>query len=112
LAVGIFALAGIGIAMAVHDLAAVWHQSRQMDAVRIGLESRLAEARVMSLAEGSETSEPDNRGVVYEKIVTQLPLSNDEKIVLTGLYEIAVTARWKTGAGVQEEKAQIYVYQP
>jgi type II secretory pathway component PulJ len=112
LATGIFALAGIGLAVALNNLAQTYHQSRQVEAVRIELESRLTEARVGRVREGSEQSEADARGVVYEKIITQLQISNDEQIVLTGLYEISITARWQEGGASQQEKASVYVYQP
>jgi type II secretory pathway pseudopilin PulG len=112
LAAGIFALAGTSLAVALSNLAKTWHQARQVEAVRVGLESRLAELRVTRLREGNETSDPDARGVVYETTVTRLEISNDEKIVLTGLYEISVSARWREGGEEQREKASVYVYQP
>jgi type II secretory pathway component PulJ len=112
LAAGIFALAGIALAMALNDLSKVYHQSRKVEAIRVELESRLAEARVMRVFETREKSDEDVSGVVYEKEVKQLQISNDDKIVLTGLYEISITAKWKEDIGPQEEKAEIYVYQP
>ena len=112
LAIGIFAVAGIALAIALNELAKTYHQSRQVEAIRIELESRLAEARVGRIIEGSEKSEPDARGVVYEKTITRLEISNDDKIVLMGLYEISITARWQEGKASQQEKAGIYVYQP
>jgi type II secretory pathway component PulJ len=112
LAAGIFALAGIALAVALNDLSKVYHQSRKVEAIRVELESRLAEARIMRLYEISEKSDADASGVIYEKEVKQLQLSNEDKIVLTGLYEISITARWKEDSAAQEEKAEIYVFQP
>jgi Tfp pilus assembly protein PilV len=112
LAAGIFAMAGIALAIALNDLAKVYHQSRKVEAIRIELESRLAEARVSRIYMTKEKSDPDTQGVVYEKEVRQLQLANDDKIVLTNLFAVSVTAKWKDGAEQQEEKAEIYLYQP
>jgi type II secretory pathway component PulJ len=112
LAASIFALAGISLATALNNMAKVFVRNRTESEVRVQLETRLAQARITPLVPQREKSEPDAKGIIYEKEVATLEMVNDDKIVLTNLYRLNITARWKEGTDEQVEKAEIYVYQP
>ncbi|NJK93390.1 MAG: hypothetical protein HC904_17195 [Blastochloris sp.] len=112
LAAGIFAVAGISLASALNTMANVYLKARTEAEVRLEMETRLAQARILPLTPMKERSEPDARGVVYEKEVSLLEITNDDKVVLTNLYRLSLRAFWKEGREDQEELAEIYVYQP
>lgn len=112
IAVAIFALAGVGLAVAINDMGEVFNESRQEAEVRRRLETLLTEARLRGVAPGKSALEPDAMGVVYETETAVLPLENKDRMVLTGLYRITVKALWKRGTEEREEAAEIYVYQP
>ena len=112
LAAGIFSMAGIALVVALNDMAHTFSRARRVTAVRIQLESRLADARVHPLVPLKDKSDPDSTGVVYEREIAPLEITNDDKILLTNLYRITLKARWLEGAVEQEEEAEIYVYQP
>ncbi|GEM_PF-882316 len=112
LAVAIFALAGISLVTALNNMASVFVKVRKEEEIRRQLETRMVQTRILPLAPMREKSDPDNNGVVYEKEVALLEISNDDKILLPNLYRISVSAFWKEGNVEQAEKAEIYVYQP
>ena len=111
-AAGVFAMAGIGLVVALNDLSHTFIRARRVTAVRVQLESKIAELRVRPLVVTKEKAAPDTEGVVYEKEVELLELQNDDKILLENLYRITIKAYWKEGVEDQEEEAEIYVYQP
>jgi len=112
IAVAIFALAGVGMAVAINDMGEVFNESRQEAEVRRRLETLLTEARLRGIAPGKSALEPDAMGVVYETETAVLSLENQDHMVLTGLYRITVKAMWKRGTEAREEMAELYVYQP
>ncbi|MDD5261481.1 MAG: hypothetical protein PHD76_06485 [Methylacidiphilales bacterium] len=112
LAAGIFAMAGVGLVVALNDMAHSFTRARKVTAVRIELESRLSGIRIRPLAPGKSKDDPDPNGVVYEQEIAPLELSNDDKIALANLYRVTLKAHWKEGTVDQEEEAEIYVYQP
>lgn len=112
LAAGIFAMAGIGFAVALNDMAKVFNRSRIEAEVRLELETRLNRLRLTPLSVNKLADKPDLRGVIYETEVSALEITNDEKFILTNLYKVTITAKWKEGAEEQLEKAELYVYQP
>ena len=112
LAVGIFALAGVALVTALNRLAETYTEARRIGHIRLELASRLDEARVLPISVSRKKTEPDAQGVTYEKEEAILPIQNDDKTPVPGLWRITVTARWLTGVTDQQEQAEIYVYQP
>jgi hypothetical protein len=112
LAVGIFTLAGMSLVLALNNVADVFVQARTTSEIRSNLETRLSQMRIAPVAPGREKSEPDSQGVVYEQEVALLELVNDDKVILSNLYRMTVTAYWREGKDEMSEKAEVYVYQP
>jgi len=112
LAVGIFAMAGVGLISGLNELSKTYVQSRRINEIRTNLESQLNNARIMPLVVGKQSLKPDADGVAYETEVALLELTNDDKVVLANLYRLTVTAHWNEGNVPQDEKAEVYIYQP
>ena len=118
LAAGIFAMAGVGLAVALNNIAKTHIQSRKLSAIRMELDSRLTESRIKPVAAGKETDKPNSSGITYEKEIAPMEFrrldrkSAGSKIPLRGIFRVTIYARWLEGAEPQNEKAEIYVYQP
>ena len=112
LAAGIFAIAGVGLAVALNDIAKTYVQARKVNAIRIELQSRLAEARLVPLSPIKDVSKENTDGVVFKKEIALLEMTNKARTILPGLYRLTLTAEWTEGKEKQEEKAEVYVYQP
>lgn len=112
LAAGVFAMAGVGFAVALNDIAKASNLARIESEVRLELQTQINLARLVPLVVRKETTKPNSAGVTYETEVNILEMTNDDKFILQNLYKLTVTARWKQGLQLQEEKAEVYVYQP
>jgi type II secretory pathway pseudopilin PulG len=112
LATGIFALAGVSLAVTMGETISAGSRLQRETHVIWNLESRLNEVRLKTLVVGKEKMEPDAAGVTYEEETTLLELKNEKNISLNGLYNVKVTARWKEQNRPTDMVAQIYVYQP
>ncbi|MEI6350153.1 MAG: type II secretion system protein [Verrucomicrobiota bacterium] len=110
LAVMIFAIAVVGLLTALSTTigsAAAFNREAQ---VRMALQTRLAEARVIDFAEGATTSDPDEMGVIYTTEITPLELQNGEGRPLDHLYSLRITANWTQGGEEEAQTAEVYVY--
>ena len=114
IALGLFAFAILGLALALNKALDASLLRRRETAVRTGHENTLAELRLQPLQPGRQsTGKPDTTGVTYEtevKVIDSLQSAEKEK--LTGIYLVTVTARWKDMTGPEERRVQLYVYQP
>ena len=112
LATGIFALAGVALAIVLNEAISAGVRVQRETHVVWNLESRLNEARLTRLVPGTETTKPDADGIAYEKEISRLDLKNDKNQSLIGLYNIKITARWNEGTRDMDLVSQTYVYQP
>jgi len=112
LATGIFALAGVSLAVALSETISAGARLQRHTQVIWSLESRLNEMRLKPLVLGKEATKPDANGIIYEKEVSLLELKNNKAQPLNGLFNIKITARWKDGKRSMDMEAQTYVYQP
>ena len=113
LAVAIFALVVTALAVTlIRALDAAKVEQRET-AVRLRLQTMLAEARANRLVPGRETQDPDAQGVVYEQEISRLDdLRNQREQPLPNLYTLTVRALWKSGSIAETNQVQVWVYQP
>ena len=111
LATAIFAMIATALAISLNRTIVASLLIRRETAIRLSLESQLAEARAAQLTLGKETSKPDDAGVVYEREVTPLKLQNNKKQLLTGLLDVKITARWTQNNRDESLSVQSYVLQ-
>lgn len=112
LATGIFALAGVALAVALSQTISAGARLQRQTQVIWSLESRLNEVRLKPLVLGKEATKPDANGIVYEKEISLMELKNMKTQPLNGMFNIKITARWKDGDRLMDMTAQTYVYQP
>lgn len=112
LAVMIFAIAVVGLLMALSTTIGTASAFDREGKVALSLQNQLAEAREIDFAAGTETVGPDELGVVYTRDITPLQLQNKDGQGLNGLYSIRITANWGQGGPDETETAEVYVYKP
>lgn len=92
IAVGIFAFAVVGLATAMNRLIDVELISREDLRVRMELDSKLAEARLAEVKEGTTDLGEDGSGLRYRVDIKPAELRNADDKVLDGLFLFKVSA--------------------
>lgn len=110
LASAIFAMAGLGFALALDRLCKTDVEAERLDAIRATIDSGLDEARIEPAESRRRTETLD--GVSYVREEAPFSLQDDDHNSRTGFWKITITAQWKEGALSREEHGQIYVYRP
>lgn len=80
--------------------------------VQAGIESFLVETRRKPVREMNSEFFDENLEVTYRAVVEPLGLSNVDGEALQDLYQLTITAEFEDDGGLQEEEAQVYIYQP
>lgn len=111
LAILIFSLAAVSLAVALNESLDAFAQIRQESEIRLQLQSALAEAIGQKLTEGKETLQLGNGTVVYSREVTALKWKNQDQADVTNMYQIVVRANWQAGNNKMEREAMQYVFQ-
>lgn len=93
IAVGVFAFAVVGLAGAMNRLIDVELLSREEQRLRLEVESRLAEARLERVVEGTLDLGEDAAGIQYTRIVEPVELENADGVMLDGLFLLRVEGR-------------------
>lgn len=112
LAVGIFAVLGLGITSAISELAEEVMFSRQESLVRSYLKSQVNLARSKPVTPGKEKIEENDQGISFIQEVTVVEdLRNKDEELLTGLYLVKITAIWQFNGKENEMVSEVYRYQ-
>lgn len=112
LAVSILSLVLIALVASLNKTLDSSADEQKLLSIRHELNNYLAEARGDPLKAGSKNLGTDDIDVSYTRKVQELKLTNDEKTVLNDLYLLTLTANWTDGGIAQQNKIEIYVYQP
>jgi len=112
LATAIFSMAAVALAVLLNEAMQSFVRLQRDTRATLSLESQMDEARVNRLVAGKEMLPPDIHGIAYSKEVLPLNLKTNKNQLLTGLYEVRITASWKDGGHDETEVSQTYVYQP
>jgi hypothetical protein len=112
MAIMVFSMVAVGLARALGMAADSVHRSSRERQVRLGLESRLAEAQVLPVVMGVQAENPDPSGIVYETEWESIQPVNEEQTVLPGLYQLTVRAKWIDRTVPDSETATVAVYRP
>lgn len=108
MAVGIFAVAAMGLLLAL-DATLDGAQATQREAmVRNGLANRLALASVGPLRPGRQ--EEEDQGVTYRVEVDREEVTNAERTLLRGFWRVRVTAEWTADGTPQRWAASHLLY--
>lgn len=112
LALGIFAIACTGLAVAFHRMAdAATLAQSELRIIRI-LDSALAEQHSFpTLQEGTTTIPVEGTGIELEVVVEPIEdLENKEGELLQGMFHIKITANWFASGAWQDRSAETWRY--
>lgn len=110
LAVLIFSLAAVSLAVALNESLDAFADIRRESEVRIQLQSALAEATGQKLAIGKEKLKLGNGRVVYSREISLLNWQNEKKEPINNLYQVVIYADWQEGDRKIQREAQQYVF--
>lgn len=110
LAVLIFSLAAVSLAVALNESLDAFADIRRESEVRIQLQSALAEATGQKLAIGKEKLKLGNGRVVYSREISLLNWQNEKKESINNLYQVVIYADWQEGDRKIQREAQQYVF--
>ena len=114
LALTIFAIVSLGLVMALNQSFGAAEDRNQADAVARGLRNQLVLLHGGPLAPGSRELpvDPAASETRYRLEVSAVPMSDQRKQPLLGLYRATITAQWKSGDRVEQQSISELVYQP
>ena len=110
LAVLIFSLAAVSLAVALNESLDAFADIRRESEIRIQLQSALAEATGQKLAIGKEKLKLGNGRVVYSREISLLNWQNEKKESINNLYQVVIYADWQEGDQKIQREAQQYVF--
>ena len=111
MAVSILSVIAVSLTVAIDKLGAVAMQSQREMAMMRNLETLLTwHLRDPNIEPRQETSPPDSFGVVYESMVEELELYNQDDAVLPEMLRIQIRAVWQEPSGMQEQLVETYRY--
>ena len=110
LAVLIFSLAAVSLAVALNESLDAFADIRRESEIRIQLQSALAEATGQKLAIGKEKLKLGNGRVVYSREISLLNWQNEKKESINNLYQVVIYADWQEGDRKIQREAQQYVF--
>ena len=111
LAIAIFSIAVVGVIQGMNRTIRSSSMVEETAYVRQQLNSLMVETRLKKLSEGTTTSVPDGRGVVYTTVTEPLKLRDRHGRELPSLFRLRLRANWVGPEGPQSESAEEYVFQ-
>ena len=112
MAVSILSVIAVSLTVAIDKLGAVAMQSQREMGMMRNLETLLTwNLRDPNIEPRAPvTSPPDAYGVVYESVVEDLELYNQDDAVLPEMLRIQIRAVWQEPSGMQEQIVETYRY--
>lgn len=111
LAVTIFSLAAVSLAVALSETLDAFREIRRESEVRIQLQTALAETTGQRINIGKETLQLGDGSVVYSREITALERENQFREPVLGLYQVLIRADWQEGTRRRDREVLQYVYQ-
>lgn len=113
-AIAIFAVAVVGLARVLNSTAKFAAEARAAGEVTRKMESLLEEAMHMPAMEpGQWPVEADERGLAFLTVIEEAEVTNQDGIVLEGVFKIEITAeRRRPGRGPDVWKINTLAYPP
>ena len=112
IALTIFAIVSLGLVVALNQSFDAGRDRNQADWAARGLRNQLALLHAAPLAPGSRDLPDDGSGTAYSLEVDPVPMTDQRKQPLLGLYRATISAKWKDGKQVQTQSVSELVYQP
>lgn len=112
IALTIFAVVSLGLVVALDQSFGAAQDRNQADKAARGLRNQLALLHGGPLAPGTRDLPDDGSGTTYSLEVDPVPLTDQRKQPLLGLYRATISAKWKDGKQVETQSVSELVYQP
>jgi type II secretory pathway component PulJ len=112
IALMIFAVVSLGLVMALNQSFGAAQARNQADTAARGLRNQLVLLHAGPLTPGSRDLPDDGSGTRYRLEVDPVPMSDQRKQPLLGLYRATITAQWKDGTHDESQSISELVYQP
>ena len=111
LAVSILSVIAVSLTVAIDRLGALAMASQREMSMMRNLETLLTwHLRDPNIEPRQEQSAPDAYGVVYESLVEEMQLENEEGQPLQEMLRIQIRAIWQEPTGMQEQIVETYRY--
>lgn len=112
MALALFAAAAVALVETINEVGNITVQARVLRTVEQGLESVLDEySKMPQLQEMEQDIKEDDNGIAYSVVVKSLDnLKNQDNQVLSGMFGVKVTARWKLDGKKMESSAETVRY--
>jgi len=112
IALGVFAIAVTGLAIALDSAVMAAFEARERALARMVLESRLSAVMSDPPVSGSRTIEArDNNGVRVEELMEKFEVKTTNGTPVTGLWKVKITADWGR-RDKSKETAEILLFRP
>ena len=112
MALGVFAIAVTGLAIALDSAVMAAFEARERALARMVLESRLSAVMSDPPVSGSRTIEArDNNGVRVEELMEQFEAKTTNGTPVTGLWKVKITADWGR-RDKSKETAEFLLFRP
>jgi Tfp pilus assembly protein PilV len=112
LALGIFAVAVLGLAKALNQALETANLLKRDQIIRIGMRNFLEEVRRKPLTEMSMSSMDTTYGITYTSVTEPLSLRTTSGSMLSDIYNLTITATSSFNDVPQEDTLSVYVYKP
>ncbi len=111
LAVSILSVIAVSLTVAIDRLGALALASQREMAMMRNLETLLTwHLRDPNIEPRQEESAPDAHGVIYQSLVEEMELENEEGQPLPEMYRIQIRAVWQENRQMQEQIVETYRY--
>ena len=112
LAVTVFSVVVVGLAVALSEAVEATNDFRREAAVRKGLESMLVEAKSRPRKEMAMRYRDERLGVDYATELRELRLTNRDGRLVNGLWVLRATATYEHSGEPATYTAEVYVHRP
>jgi prepilin-type N-terminal cleavage/methylation domain-containing protein len=112
IALTIFSVVSLGLVVALDQSFGAAEDRNQADRVARGLRNQLTLLHAGPLAPGARDLPDDGSGTIYNLEVDPVPMLDQRKQPLPGLYRATLSAKWKDGGQVETQSISELVYQP
>jgi len=114
LALTIFAVVSLGLVMAISQSLDAAQDRNQVDLALRGMQNQLALLHGDPLVPGSRDLPGDGGagGTLYHLDVEAVPMMDQRKQPMLGIYRATITATWKSGHQAEKRSISQLVYQP
>ncbi len=111
LAVSILSIIAVSLTVAIDRLGALALASQREMSMMRNLQTLLTwHLRDPNIEPRQEQSAPDSYGVIYESMVEELEIENEDGQPLPEMYRIQIRAVWQESGLMQEEIVETYRY--